>query len=130
MNGHLNKPSIEAMYKGLNKYYYSININYKTNELEKKMLLNLYKQKWNVGLKLVNQEQVTERSAQNIEKTGKWCQEWAKRIEEETQKDKKELAVKNTGKIDPKRHIAEAMEETMNENIISILGGMISTKAF
>lgn len=118
------------MYKGLNKYYYSININYKTNELEKKMLLNLYKQKWNVGLKLVNQEQVTERSAQNIEKTGKWCQEWAKRIEEETQKDKKELAVKNTGKIDPKRHIAEAMEETMNENIISILGGMISTKAF
>lgn len=31
VNGHLNKPSIEAMYKGLNKYYYSININYKTN---------------------------------------------------------------------------------------------------
>lgn len=33
VTGHLNKPSIEAMYKGLNKYYYSININYKTNEL-------------------------------------------------------------------------------------------------
>lgn len=33
VNGHLNKPSIEAMYKGLNKYYYSININYRTNEL-------------------------------------------------------------------------------------------------
>ncbi len=31
VNGHLNKPSIEAMYKGLNKYYYSININYRTN---------------------------------------------------------------------------------------------------
>ncbi len=43
------------MYKGLNKYYYSININYKTNELEQKMLLNLYKQKWNSGLKLKNQ---------------------------------------------------------------------------
>lgn len=55
VNGHLNKPSIEAMYKGLNKYYYSININYKTNELETKMLLNLYKQKWNFGLKLKSQ---------------------------------------------------------------------------
>lgn len=33
VTGHLNKPSIEAMYKGLNKYYYSININYKTNDL-------------------------------------------------------------------------------------------------
>mgnify|MGYP000882160518 FL=1 len=32
--GYLNKPSLEAMYKGLNKYYYSININYRTNELE------------------------------------------------------------------------------------------------
>jgi 26S proteasome regulatory subunit N11 len=33
VNGHLNKPAIEAMFKGLNKYYYSININYRTNEL-------------------------------------------------------------------------------------------------
>ncbi len=29
--GHLHKPSVEAMFKGLNRYYYSININYKTN---------------------------------------------------------------------------------------------------
>ena len=36
---------------------------------------------------------------------GKWCVEWAKRIDEETKKDRKELAIKNTGKIDPKRHI-------------------------
>ncbi len=56
VNGHLNKPSIEAMYKGLNKYYYSININYRTNELEQKMLLNLYKNKWNSPLKLEDQE--------------------------------------------------------------------------
>lgn len=55
VNGHLNKPSIEAMYKGLNKYYYSINLSYKTNPLETKMLLNLYKEKWNTGLKLRNQ---------------------------------------------------------------------------
>ena len=33
VTGHLNKPAIEAMFKGLNKYYYSININYRTNEL-------------------------------------------------------------------------------------------------
>lgn len=50
--GFLNKPSLEAMYKGLNKYYYSININYRTNELEQKMLLNLYKEKWNIPLRL------------------------------------------------------------------------------
>lgn len=89
VNGHLNKPSLEALYKGLNKYYYSININYKTNELEQKMLLNLYKQKWNNGLKLRNQSEVVEHSHENFEKIGKWALEWGKRIEEETKKNKK-----------------------------------------
>lgn len=89
VNGHLNKPSIEAMYKGLNKYYYSININYKTNELEQKMLLNLYKNKWNNALKLHDQEQTTEESSEHLGNIGKWCKEWEKRVEDETQKDKK-----------------------------------------
>lgn len=118
------------MYKGLNKYYYSININYRTNELEQKMLLNLYKNKWNNALKLNDQEQTTERSGEKLEKVGKLCQEWSKRIDEETEKDRKELAIKNTGKMDPKRHISESIEETANENILGILGDMISTQSF
>ena len=60
----------------------------------------------------------------------KWCDEWGKRIEDETKKEQKELTIKNTGKIDPKRHISEAVEETVNSNILGILGGMISTQSF
>merc|ERR1711934_825118 len=41
--GHLNKPSIQALIHGLNRHYYSIAINYRKNELEEKMLLNLNK---------------------------------------------------------------------------------------
>ncbi|KAI3987347.1 hypothetical protein MKX01_003097 [Papaver californicum] len=41
--GYLNKLSIQALIHGLNRHYYSIAINYKKNELEEKMLLNLYK---------------------------------------------------------------------------------------
>ena len=44
--GHLNKPSFSALLHGLNRNYYSIAINYKKNELEQMMLLNLQKQKW------------------------------------------------------------------------------------
>ena len=94
------------MYKGLNKYYYSININYRTNELEQKMLLNLYKNKWNNALKLNDQEEITEESSTQISKVSKWCEDWSKRIEDETKKDKKELTIKKTGKLDPKRHIS------------------------
>merc|ERR1712014_492534 len=39
--GHLNKPSITALIHGLNRHYYSIAINYRKNDLEQKMLLNL-----------------------------------------------------------------------------------------
>jgi 26S proteasome regulatory subunit N11 len=41
--GHLTKPSYNALTKGLNKAYYSIAINYRKNENEQKMLLNLHK---------------------------------------------------------------------------------------
>ncbi|KAE8674745.1 26S proteasome non-ATPase regulatory subunit 14-like [Hibiscus syriacus] len=50
--GHLNNPSIRALIHGLNRHYYSIAINYRKNELEEKMLLNLHKKKWTDGLTL------------------------------------------------------------------------------
>merc|ERR1712226_1166385 len=50
--GHLQKPSIQALIPGLNRHYYSIAINYRKNELEEKMLLNLHKKKWTDGLTL------------------------------------------------------------------------------
>merc|ERR1719491_1573609 len=41
--GHLQKPSIQALIHGLNRHYYSIAINYRKNELEQRMLMNLNK---------------------------------------------------------------------------------------
>merc|ERR1712076_83770 len=50
--GHLQKPSIQALIHGLNRHYYSIAINYRKNELEQKMLMNLHKKPWQHGLTL------------------------------------------------------------------------------
>merc|ERR1719156_138739 len=50
--GHLHKPTITALIHGLNRHYYSIAINYRKNDLEQKMLLNLGRKKWQDGLKL------------------------------------------------------------------------------
>jgi len=69
------------MYKGLNKYYYSININYRTNELEQKMLLNLYKQKWNNPLRLSDPKLASEETCQNVADMANLAKEYAKRIE-------------------------------------------------
>ncbi|CAM9852765.1 unnamed protein product, partial [Phaeothamnion confervicola] len=48
--GHLNKPSIQALIHGLNRHYYSIVIDYRKNELEEQMLMNLHKKQWTDGL--------------------------------------------------------------------------------
>lgn len=52
--GHLQKPSVQALIHGLNRHYYSISINYRKNELEQKMLLNLHKKSWMDGLTLAD----------------------------------------------------------------------------
>jgi 26S proteasome regulatory subunit N11 len=54
--GHLQKPSIQALVHGLNRHYYSLAINYRKNELEQMMLLNLHKKKWTEGLTITSFE--------------------------------------------------------------------------
>jgi 26S proteasome regulatory subunit N11 len=50
--GHITKPSLVALARGLNKHYYSIAINYRKSEIEQRMLLNLNKVNWSTALKL------------------------------------------------------------------------------
>ena len=64
--GHLNKPSIQALIHGLNRHYYSIAINYRKNELEQKMLLNLHKKNWTSGLTLANFHEHTEENEKAV----------------------------------------------------------------
>jgi 26S proteasome regulatory subunit N11 len=52
--GHIQKPSLVAIAHGLGKYYYSIAINYRKNEFEQKMLLNLNKVNWSQSLKNID----------------------------------------------------------------------------
>merc|ERR1719265_197108 len=47
----MNKPSIIALTRGLNKHYYSIAINYRKSEIEQRMLSNLNKVNWSNSLK-------------------------------------------------------------------------------
>lgn len=63
--GHLKKPSIQALIHGLNRHYYSMVLDYRKNELEEQMLMNLHKKSWTDGLKTMKYE---EHSASN-EKT-------------------------------------------------------------
>merc|ERR1712007_309447 len=78
--GHLNKPSIQALIHGLNRHYYSIVIDYRKNELEEQMLMNLNKNNWTDGLTVNKFEDHQADNEQIVENMLKLTEEYNERI--------------------------------------------------
>lgn len=128
--GHLQKPSIQALIHGLNRHYYSISINYRKNELEQKMLLNLHKKSWQDGLTLENFKEQSEINEKTVTEMVALAKAYNKAIEDEEKLTKQQLAIKNVGKQDPKRHLEESVDSLMTSNIVQSLGTMMSNYIF
>jgi len=128
--GHMNKPSIQALIHGLNRHYYSIAINYRKNELEQRMLLNLHKKKWTDGLILENYEAHEKTNEKLVTEMLDLAKNYNKNIIEEDKLTKEKLAIHNVGKLDPKRHLQQNVEELMTSNIVQTLGAMVDTIIF
>merc|ERR1719394_1703391 len=125
--GHLNKPSIQALIHGLNRHYYSIVIDYRKNELEEKMLMNLHKRNWTSGLSLEKFEDHQLSNEDVVERMLKLTTDYNEALEEEETMTAEQLAIKHVGKKDPKRHLEEQVNVLMTENIVQCLGAMLHT---
>jgi 26S proteasome regulatory subunit N11 len=128
--GHLKKASIQALIHGLNRHYYSMVIDYRKNKLEEQMLTNLYKKTWKAGLTTVNFDAHADVNHHNIASMSEHSKNYNSRIKEEDGKTAEELLVANVGKIDPKRHLGNSVDELMAANILQVLGTMLSTIVF
>jgi len=128
--GHLQKPSIQALIHGLNRHYYSISINYRKNELEQKMLWNLHKKSWTEGLSLAEYEQHCRLNESTVRDMLELAKTYNKALDDEEKMTAEQLAVKNVGRQDPKRHLEEQVDVLMTSNIVQCLGAMLSTVAF
>jgi 26S proteasome regulatory subunit N11 len=128
--GHLNKPNIQALIHGLNRHYYSIAINYRKNELEQKMLLNLNKKTWTHGLTLENFSSHAECNSESIKKMLELTELYNRSVLEETSLTSEQLATRHVGKQDPKRHLEDKVQDIMCQNIIQTLGTMIDAETF
>jgi 26S proteasome regulatory subunit N11 len=128
--GHLNKPSIQALIHNLNRYYYSINISYRKDELEQKMLLNLHKKTWMAGLQVRDFEEHAAENLKTVKSFLNLAQQYNTRLEEEENKTREQIVVENVGKVDPKKHLEMNVEELMITNITQNLGTMLDTIVF
>eukprot|EP00191_Tetraselmis_sp_GSL018_P002039 CAMPEP_0177615338 /NCGR_PEP_ID=MMETSP0419_2-20121207/23371_1 /TAXON_ID=582737 /ORGANISM="Tetraselmis sp., Strain GSL018" /LENGTH=292 /DNA_ID=CAMNT_0019112927 /DNA_START=205 /DNA_END=1083 /DNA_ORIENTATION=- len=128
--GHLNKPSIQALIHGLNRHYYSIAINYRKNELEEKMLLNLHKKTWTAGLVLEDFESHGKDNEKFLKEMEALSERYDKAVIEEQDLEPEKRMVANVGKQDAKKHLEESVSHLMSSNIVQTLGTMLDTVVF
>jgi 26S proteasome regulatory subunit N11 len=128
--GHLQKPSLTAIIHGLNRHYYSINITYRKNELEQKMLLNLHKRKWLAGLELNDFTDHSKTNAETVKSVTELTRKYKDAIEDELKFSEQELVVKNVGKVDPKKGLSKDVDTLLTNNILQCLGSMLDTVIF
>eukprot|EP00045_Choanoeca_perplexa_P006191 m.52477 g.52477 ORF g.52477 m.52477 type:complete len:313 (-) comp13505_c0_seq1:1116-2054(-) len=128
--GHLHRPSIQARIHGLNRHYYSMAINYRKNELEEQMLLNLHKRPWDFGLTLEDYDKHSKDNRQAVADMLKLAKLYNKSVEEEMSMTKEQLAIRHTGRQDPKRHLTEKVDVLMSSNITQCLGAMLDAVVF
>ena len=119
--GHLNKPSIQALIHGLNRHYYSLAIEYRKTEAEQGMLLNLHKRGWTEGLKLRDHEDTEKENEQTVQQMLKLATSYTKSVQEEATLTPEQLKTRHVGKLDPKRHLEEAVEKSLGDQVTQSL---------
>eukprot|EP00033_Pygsuia_biforma_P000652 GCRY01000767.1.p1 GENE.GCRY01000767.1~~GCRY01000767.1.p1 ORF type:complete len:303 (+),score=29.44 GCRY01000767.1:163-1071(+) len=128
--GQLKKHTIQALIHGLNRQYYSLNIDYRKDELEEKMLLNFNKTVWMDALSVSSAEKHDKDNSEMAQKMVSLAKAYSESIQNEKNKTEEELVVMRAGQLDPKRHLSDDVTTAMSNNIVQTLGLMIDTVAF
>lgn len=128
--GFLKKPTIQARIHGLDRHYYSIVIDWRKNDLEEQMLMNLHKKDWTTGMVIQKYEDHQKHTSQLMDRLTRLSKEYCVRVKEEEGRTQEEVEVMNVGKIDPKKHLDNDVNELMASSIIQCLGTMIDTVVF
>jgi 26S proteasome regulatory subunit N11 len=92
--------------------------------------MNLNKKNWTDGLSVQKFEDHQEQNQKVVEKMLKLTKEYNDRVVAEEGKTAEEILVELTGKVDPKKHLEQNLNDLMSSNIIQCLGTMIDTVVF
>ena len=112
------------------RHYYSIAINYRKNELEQRMLMNLNKKSWVDGLSLRDFKEHCSLNKDTVGDMVRLAKDYDKALEDEEKMTPEQLAIKKVGKQDPKRHLEEKVDLLMTNNVVQLLGAMLDTVIF
>lgn len=127
--GLLHKPTIQSLIHGLNRSYYSLNIEYRKTSKETDMLQNLHKKEWTTGLKIEDYNDNDQKNLAATKRMVKIAKQYVERIQEEKELSEDQLKTRYVGKQDPKKHLTEAAEKLIEDNTLSIVKGNVDRLA-
>lgn len=81
------------------------------------MLLNLHKQNWTDGLILKDFEEHSKQNEESVKKMLTLATAYNKSVQEESTLSAQELKTRHVGKQDPKRHLEDAVENAMGDQV-------------
>lgn len=125
--GLIKRPTLQSLFHGLNRTYYSMLIECRKTELEDAMLLNLYKKPWAAGF-LADTDHVKQDkdSLKAIIGMKELMEKYETRIMKETAlTPPHQKKLRFVGRHDPKKHLEDLIEVRLEENIVHLLGQMI-----
>ena len=128
--GFLKKPTIQARIHGLDRHYYSLVIDWRKNELEEQMLMNLHKKDWTAGLLIRKFEDHKKSTEAMLTDMARLSKDYNERVKQEEGRTAVEVEVMNVGKVDARRHLESDVNELMAASIVQCLGTMLDCVVF
>lgn len=110
--------------------YYSLLLNYKKNDLETKMLLNLNKSKWDTGFAIKHPSTHDDANIKKIDEINKLLEKYSSWIDGEVNKSIKDINLETVGKFNPRDHLENLVGESLTENINNSLTYMLNNLCF
>ncbi|KAH7730385.1 26S proteasome non-ATPase regulatory subunit 14 [Aphelenchoides avenae] len=128
--GDLVKASVMARVQGLGSSYYSLPISYRMSGNDQKMLQCMHKKDWAAGLIIHNYERHEKCNLDNTKEMLKMINLFTKETLGTMELSKKDAELRSMGRINPKRRVTEIARTILDENIVQMMRGMLSTDAF
>lgn len=94
------------------------------------MLSSLHKQNWTLGLQVQPFDEFEKKNEEGVSQIKKLAQEYVKSVQEETSMSKEDLVTRHVGKIDPKRHLEDRVNNLMTDNLLQIMASSIDAVSF
>ena len=128
--GSLEKPSIKALVRGLNRLYYQMPVSYRMSNYEQQMLMSLNRPTWCAGFEMPSFVKREKKNLEKVKRMKDCADSYRRMILEEEGMSESEFETRNVGKVDPQMFMKESSEQISASEASQLVLLSIDANAF